>query len=64
MERTLDGIDLPCVLHGLDATAWPLLEEAKRRGYGSRIGFEDTLSMPDGSRAESNAELVAAARKV
>lgn len=62
MERIVEGIGLPRVLHGFDATAWPLLEEAKRRGYGARIGFEDTLLMPDGSRAESNAALIKAAR--
>lgn len=62
MERIVEGIDLPRVLHGFDATAWPLLAEARRRGYGARIGFEDTLLMPDGSRAESNAALVKAAR--
>ena len=64
MERIVADVALPRVLHGFDATAWPLLEEAKRRGYGARIGFEDTLLMPDGTRAESNAALIAAARKV
>jgi uncharacterized protein (DUF849 family) len=34
---------------------------AVRRGLDTRIGFEDTLSLPDGSRAESNAQLVAMA---
>lgn len=64
MERIVEGIDLPRVLHGFEETAWPLLQEAKRRGYGARIGFEDTLLMPDGSRAESNAALVIAARGI
>lgn len=64
MERIVADLDLPRVLHGFDATAWPLLAEAKRRGYGGRIGFEDTLLMPDGTRAESNAALVIAARKL
>jgi uncharacterized protein (DUF849 family) len=61
MERIVEAVDLPRVLHGFDATAWPLLEEAKRRGYGARIGFEDTTVMPDGSCAESNVALVRAA---
>ena len=46
------------VLHGTEATTWPLLGEAILRGYGVRIGFEDTLTLPDGRVARSNAELV------
>jgi uncharacterized protein (DUF849 family) len=62
METILEGIALPRLLHGFDATAWPLLDEALRRGYGTRIGFEDTLLMRDGTSAESNAALVRSAR--
>jgi uncharacterized protein (DUF849 family) len=29
-----------------------------------RTGFEDTLTLPDGSRAETNAVLVTAARRI
>ena len=46
------------LLHGFDATAWPMLVEAKNRGYDSRIGLEDTLFLPDGSAPKSNAKLV------
>ncbi len=49
------------LLHGGDATAWPILAEARRRGYDARIGFEDTLWLPDGSPAADNAALVTAA---
>ena len=49
------------LLHGGDATAWPILAEAWRRGYDARIGFEDTLWLPDGSPAADNAALVIAA---
>lgn len=49
---------LPRLLHGTEATAWPMLDEAISRGYGVRIGLEDTLLMPDGRRARDNAELV------
>ena len=49
---------LPRLLHGTEATAWPIMKEAVIRGYGGRIGFEDTLVMPDGKTALSNAELV------
>ena len=53
---------VPRLLHGLEATAWPLLKEAARRGYGARIGLEDTLRLPAGELAEDNVALVRAAR--
>ena len=60
MEQLLASgtCDNPRVLHGTEATTWPLLQEAMVRGYGVRIGFEDTLLLPDGRVARSNAELV------
>jgi uncharacterized protein (DUF849 family) len=51
-------VTLPRVLHGMNATAWPILDEAVARGYDLRVGFEDILEMPDGSRAASNAALI------
>jgi uncharacterized protein (DUF849 family) len=55
------GIALPIILHGLNRTAWEFIDEAARRGYGTRIGFEDVLTLPDGSHASSDAALVAEA---
>jgi uncharacterized protein (DUF849 family) len=49
---------LPFLLHGTEATVWPMMDEAIARGYGVRIGLEDTLVMPDGRVARDNAELV------
>jgi uncharacterized protein (DUF849 family) len=49
---------LPLLLHGTEATVWPMMEESIARGYGVRIGLEDTLVMPDGRVARNNAELV------
>lgn len=54
----------PILLHGEAAGAWPVLRVAARRGFGTRIGLEDTLVLPDGQIAADNAELVAAARAV
>ncbi|MDA2889316.1 3-keto-5-aminohexanoate cleavage protein [Mycolicibacterium sp. BiH015] len=51
----------PVLLHGLDESCWPLLQHAGLRGVQTRIGLEDTLTMPDGSVAAGNAELVSAA---
>lgn len=62
----LDGaeVGVPRLLHGLDRSAWPLLHEASRRGLSARIGLEDTLTLPDGTLAADNADLVRAARRV
>ena len=57
------GTSLERVLHGTDATTWPMLKEAISLGYGLRIGFEDTLQLNDGRLAQSNGELVASALK-
>lgn len=51
----------PVLLHGEDGGAWPVLRLAGRLGLAARIGLEDTLFLPDGERAASNADLVGAA---
>ncbi|MFF0301229.1 3-keto-5-aminohexanoate cleavage protein [Streptomyces sp. NPDC004562] len=48
----------PVLLHGEDGGAWPVLRLAGRLGLATRIGLEDTLFLPDGERAASNADLV------
>jgi uncharacterized protein (DUF849 family) len=65
IEAMLDGCRIGCprLLHGTEATAWPLLDEAARRGYDARIGLEDTLTLPDGTLAEGNGALVLEARR-
>ena len=49
----------PVLLHGEDGGTWPVLRLAGRLGLATRIGLEDTLFLPDGERALSNAQLVA-----
>lgn len=63
IEAVLDraGVKIPRLLHGMDATAWDLIDRAAAGGYDTRIGFEDILTRPDGSAAASNAALVAEA---
>jgi len=51
----------PVLLHGEDGGAWPVLRLAGRLGLATRTGLEDTLFLPDGERALSNAQLVAEA---
>lgn len=64
IERVLKGSTRPILLHGLGRYAWDFIALAARRGYDTRVGFEDTLKMPDGTRAASNADLVTAARRI
>jgi uncharacterized protein (DUF849 family) len=66
IEALLDAAEVraPRLLHGTDALAWPLLGEALRRGYDTRIGLEDTLTLPDGSLARDNAQQAAIARQL
>ncbi|NUS23093.1 MAG: hypothetical protein HOV92_02535 [Streptomyces sp.] len=49
----------PVLLHGEDGGAWPVLRLAGRLQLATRIGLEDTLLLPDGEPASSNAQLVA-----
>ena len=61
----LDKADskLPRQLHGFDACKWVMHAEALRLGLDQRIGFEDGGFLPDGRKAQSNVELIAAAVK-
>jgi uncharacterized protein (DUF849 family) len=63
LEKMLDraGVKIPRLLHGLNRTAWDLIDAAVKRGYDTRIGFEDVLTLPDSTRAGTNAALVAEA---
>jgi uncharacterized protein (DUF849 family) len=63
MEAVLDAaaVRAPRLLHGVNATAWPLVDAASARGYATRIGLEDTLTLPGGGVARGNGELVRAA---
>src|SRR5882757_2021781 len=65
----LDGLDEaaarhPLLLHGADASAWPVLRLAAARGLDTRIGLEDVLLLPDGTPACDNASLILAAQNV
>jgi uncharacterized protein (DUF849 family) len=64
IEAALQDITGRRLLHGFDTSTWEFIALASRRGYDVRIGFEDTLALPDGSRAEDNGQLVAAAQQI
>jgi len=52
---------LPILLHGDEASVWPMFTEAMARGYDSRIGLEDGRLLPSGKMATDNADIVRAA---
>lgn len=62
----LDELDVrnPRLLHGDEASTWPMVELAARLGLATRIGLEDTVTGPSGERVHGNADLVRLARAV
>ncbi|MCX8281683.1 3-keto-5-aminohexanoate cleavage protein [Phyllobacterium sp. 0TCS1.6C] len=55
------GMSLPILLHGDQASAWPMFRQAIIMGHDTRIGLEDDNCLPDGEPAAGNAELIRAA---
>lgn len=51
-------VHIPRLVHGYNATAWDFVGLAAAKGYDTRIGFEDTVVMPDGKLAPGNAEIL------
>jgi uncharacterized protein (DUF849 family) len=58
------GIGAPRLQHGDGDATWVLLTDAVRRGMATRIGLEDTVLLPDRTRASGNGALVLAARRL
>jgi uncharacterized protein (DUF849 family) len=60
IDAALDAaaIPTPRLHHGFDDITWAVLAQAVQRGRDIRIGFEDTLTLPDGRPAPDNASLV------
>jgi uncharacterized protein (DUF849 family) len=58
--RVLDelGTAAPRLLHGEEATCWPLVAHAGRLGLPTRIGLEDITAGPRGEPVSGNAELI------
>jgi uncharacterized protein (DUF849 family) len=50
----------PVLLHAEGPAVWPILRKAVALRLDTRIGLEDTQTMPDGSPAPDNAALVSA----
>ena len=49
---------VPRLLHGTDATMWPLFQVALEQRLSTRIGLEDGLQLPSGALATGNAQLL------
>jgi uncharacterized protein (DUF849 family) len=66
IHRRLDtlGVMNPRLQHADGPLAWFAVRDALRRGWDTRIGFEDTLVGPRRKAVTSNAELVEAARSL
>jgi len=63
VNDALDDAGSHCgrLTHGMNDWTWPLVEDAFRRGHDTRVGFEDSVLLPDGRMADRNADLVRAA---
>lgn len=57
-------IEIPRLLHGFNTVCWEILKEAKKRGYDSRIGMEDTIFTGNGKKVKSNLELIQYSQKI
>jgi uncharacterized protein (DUF849 family) len=55
------GSACPRLTHGMNDWTWPLVADAFRRGHDTRVGFEDSVYLPSGAKAQNNAQLVQAA---
>jgi uncharacterized protein (DUF849 family) len=66
IEKVLDASDVKIsrLLHGFNSVSWDILREAKRRGYDSRMGMEDTIYLENGEMVKSNLELIQCANKI
>ena len=51
----------PAVVNATCVAVRRIAEDAFRREHDTRVGFEDSVLLPDGTTAESNAQLVEAA---
>lgn len=60
----LEPLGAPVLLHGEEDGAWPVLGHAARLELDTRIGLEDVLTLPDGTPARDNAQLVELARRI
>ncbi|MDI6104585.1 3-keto-5-aminohexanoate cleavage protein [Actinoplanes sp. NEAU-A12] len=61
LEELRSATKSSILLHGEDDAAWAILQMAASLHLDMRIGLEDVLQLPDGTTAETNADLIHAA---
>ncbi|MCF8480645.1 MAG: 3-keto-5-aminohexanoate cleavage protein [Rhodospirillum sp.] len=61
VEAAYDGSIL---LHGEGKSAWTMVALARTKGHDTRIGLEDTQTLPDGRPVTGNGDLIAAAAAI
>jgi len=64
LDEIDDDVHWQVIAIGRQDEVWPLLRRASELGGNVRTGLEDTFYLPDGTRAETNAQLVAELVKV
>jgi uncharacterized protein (DUF849 family) len=63
IDSALDaaGVSADRLHHGFGAATWAVIRQGLALGRDVRVGLEDVLTLPDGTAARGNADLVAAA---
>lgn len=56
--------EIPVLLHGEERSTWAAIELAGELRVDTRAGLEDCLTLPDGSVASGNADLIRAAMRI
>jgi len=64
MHASRAGFEAPIIAHGRGDATWGIVGAALAAGDHVRVGFEDSLTLPDGRPAASNGELVASAVRI
>ena len=59
-----NAVDLPILLHGYDATVWPIYEDSLKHGFDARIGLEDGCLLPSGDVCDCNHALIQQAVRI
>jgi uncharacterized protein (DUF849 family) len=54
-------IALPILLHGFEDSVWPLYRKSLALKIDARLGFEDSVHLPDGRVAADNRDIIVAA---
>ena len=48
---------------GTGKSVWPMVELARADGHDTRVGFEDGMTPPNGTRAENSTQIITAAMR-